>query len=170
MSPIYRSIFNYMEKRIDLDKKGLSDKIVTNSPRFVIVSGHDTTLGTSVMFLQQEFGIKMSTAVYASGEAYELWKNEESGKYSIKYLFNQEEKAVFEYDDFKTKVFKKLYTQKEVEDICEGREEEENQKQSIVLKITFFSMIGLVVLCLFIIICLRLLIKGKNVKVFKKEF
>ena len=167
MSPIYRSIFNYMEKRIDLDKKGLSDKIISNSPKFVIVSGHDSTLGASAMFLQQEFGVEMSTAIYASGESYELWKNETNGKYFIKYLFNQEEKAIFDYDNFKKKIFEKIYTQKEVEDICEGREE---KKQYLGMKISFYFLLMLVIVSICIIIYLRILIKRKNEILFNKIF
>ena len=100
----------------------------------------------------------MSTAIYASGESYELWKNEANGKYSIKYLFNQEVKATFDYDDFKKKVFSKIYTQKEVEDICEGREEKEN----LGLQITFYVFIVLIIVGFWVFICLRAYIKRKN--------
>ena len=120
MSPVFRSIFNFMDMRINLDKKGEGNKILSESPRFVIVAGHDTTLGANDLFLKEEFGIEYEHAVYCSSQIYELWKNNINGKYFIKYIVNQELKAEFDYDEFKQKVWKKIYTEKEVVEICDG--------------------------------------------------
>ena len=145
MSPIFRSIFNYMEMRINLDKNGEGDKIISNSPRFVMVAGHDTTLGANDLFLKEEFGVEYEHAVYGSSQIYELWKNEVTGKYFIKYLVNQEEKAEFDFEYFKEKVWKKIYNEEQVIEICDGVEPKNENKE---IKILFFICLGLLIICL----------------------
>ena len=163
MSPIFRSIFNYMEMRINLDKKGEGDKIISKSPRFVMVAGHDTTLAANDLFLKEEFGVEYEHAVYCSSQIYELWKNELTGKYFIKYLVNQEEKAEFDFDFFKEKVWKKIYTEDQVIEICDGNGvESKNENKEI--KVLFFICLGLLIICLiaFGIIFLYISFKKKN--------
>ena len=122
VSPVFRTLFNYMDMRIKLDKKGESDKIISESPRFVLTAGHDTTLAANDLFLKAEFDIPFERAEYSHSQFYELWKNEKDGKYFIKYLVNHQEKAVFDYDEFKEKVLLKLYSSEEIEKICKGEE------------------------------------------------
>ena len=163
MSPVFRSIFNYMDMRINLDKMGTPDLIINKSPRFVMVSGHDTTLAANDLFLKEEFGVDYEHAVYCSSQIYELWKNESNGKYFIRYLVNQKLKAEFEYDSFKEKVFKLIYTEKEIIDICDGKEEiiikAEEKKGNIFKDIFYICLSGT---GLFSIILGVILLKGKN--------
>ena len=143
MSPIFRSIFNFMEMRINLDKNNETNKIISKSPRFVMVAGHDTTLGANDLFLKEEFGIEYEHAVYCSSQIYELWKNEESGKYFIRYLVNQEKKAEFEFEYFKDKVWKKIFNEKEVVEFCDGKKESKNE----IYKILFYISLVLAIIC-----------------------
>lgn len=161
MSPVFRSIFNFMEMRIDLDKKGETNKITNKSPRFVMVSGHDTTLAANDLFLKEEFGIDYEHAVYCSSQIYELWKNEQNGKYFIKYLVNQELKAEFDFQEFKEKVWKKIFTEKKVIEICEGIKEKDTQKIKI-MKILFFISSGMVIICLLILGFILIFVNNKN--------
>jgi len=117
-SPILRNLLNYIYLRIDLDKNGKTDDIIPNSPRFVILSGHDTSLAPIDIFMESEFGVEFKMATYASSQTFELWKNGTTGKYSIHYLFNQEEKGVYDFDTFKNKLEAKLYTQDQIKKIC----------------------------------------------------
>ena len=166
MSPVFRSIFNFMDMRIELDKNGESDKIINKSPRFVMVAGHDTTLGANDLFLKEEFGVEYEHAVYCSSQIYELWKNEINGKYFIKYIVNQELKAEFDYEKFKEKVWKKIYTEKEVIEICDGvkEEEEEKKENNNNTKILFFVFLGLVFLLALVLIYVTFLMKKPNLK------
>ena len=118
VSPMLRNMLNYMDLRINLDRKGKTDEINPSSPRFVIISGHDTSLAPIDIFMESEFNIDFHMATYASNQIFELWKNGTTGGYSIHYLFNQEEKAVFDFEEFKQKVFSKIYTPSEIRDIC----------------------------------------------------
>ena len=169
MSPVFRSIFNFMDMRIDLDKKGESDKIISQSPRFVMVAGHDTTLGANDLFLKEEFRIEYEHAVYCSNQIYELWKNDTNGKYSIKYLVNQELKAEFDYEEFKEKVLKKIYTEKEVNEICDGIKEEEKNENNI-FKIIFFVCLGLAFIGLLVLGFVLFIEKNPNIKIKIKKF
>ena len=110
-----------------------------------MVAGHDTTLAANDLFLKEEFGVEYEHAVYGSSQIYELWKNEVTGKYFIKYLVNQEEKAEFDFEYFKEKVWKKIYTEEQVIEICDGVESEIENKE---IKVLFFICLGLLIVCL----------------------
>ena len=163
MSPVFRSIFNFMEMRINLDKKGETDKIINKSPRFVMVSGHDTTLAANDLFLKEEFGIEYEHAVYCSSQIYELWKNKENGKYTIRYLVNQKLKAEFDFQEFKDKVWKKIFTEKLVIEICEGTKDKDKKVEKKRIKILFFICLGMVIICLLILGFILVFMNGKKV-------
>ena len=120
ISPAFISLFNYMDMRIDFDKKGESEKIVAKSPKFVLMAGHDNSLGLNDLFLKYEFDINYDKAVYSHNQVYELWKNEKENKYYIKYLVNFDQKGVFDYEEFKKKVNSKIYSSEQIEEICNG--------------------------------------------------
>ena len=162
MSPVFRNLFNYMEMRIDLDKKGESDKIINNSPRFVMIAGHDTTLAANDLFLKEEFKLDYEPAVYCSSQIYELWKNEEDGKYFIKYLVNQKQKAEFDFEEFKKKVWTKIYNEKEVVKICDGVEDIKIENHETAKKILFFIFLSIAICCLLFLGILLILKKFKK--------
>ena len=116
VSPIFRTIFNYMDRRIKLNEENNPDKIEPSSPKFVIYSGHDSTIAGLDVFLKAEFGIDYDNPEYTCSQLFELWQNK-SG-YFIKYFFNQKEKGNFEFYDFKEKINKKLLPEEEIKEIC----------------------------------------------------
>jgi hypothetical protein len=118
VSPILTNMLNYIDLRIKLDKENKPDEIIPNSPRFVILSGHDTSMAPIDIFMQSEFGVEFSMANYAYNQIFELWKNSTTGRYSIHYLYNQELKDVFDYESFKDKIFSKIYTPSQIREIC----------------------------------------------------
>ena len=118
VSPMFSNMLNYIDLRIQLDKNDKSDEIISNSPRFVVISGHDTSMAPIDIFMKSEFDIDFKMATYASNQIFELWKNDTTGSYSIHYLVNLEEKAVFDFDTFKEKVLSKLYAPEDIRNIC----------------------------------------------------
>lgn len=118
VTSMFKNMFTYMDKRIELDKKNKTDEITSNSPRFMIASAHDASLAPIDIFMKTEFDIDLNEATFASNRNYELWKNGTTGGYSIHYLVNLEEKAVFDYDIFKKTVLPKLFTPEQIKNIC----------------------------------------------------
>jgi hypothetical protein len=153
VSPTFREIFDYMEKRISLDKNGNPDKIISSSPRFVIVSTHDISLAGIDLFLESKFNIKFKRADYASSQIFELWKNIKNGKYFINYLINLEKVATFDYNDFKNNVSSFLYSEKEIKKICFPDSITKKSKYKN-LKIFFYFTFILIFLLFFFILYL----------------
>ena len=118
VSPILRNMLGYIEQRIYLDKLDKGNEIRSDAPKFVILSGHDTSLAPIDIFMQSEFGIDFTMATYATNQIFELWKNGTSGNFYIKYLVNLEEKGIYDFDSFKTKVENKIYNQEQIQNIC----------------------------------------------------
>ena len=153
VSPVFRTLFSYMDMRINLDKNGESDKILSESPRFVLTAGHDSSLAANDLFLKAEFNISYERAEYSHSQFYELWKNEINGKYFIKYLVNHKEKAIFDYEDFKLKILPKLYSTDEINKICKGETEiflGANYKKSIIKK-NFLIILIIILITLFLL-------------------
>ena len=148
-SPIFRTIFNYMDRRIKLFNEKNEDKIEPSSPKFVIYSGHDSTIAGLDVFLKAEFNIEYETPVFTCSQIFELWHNK-SG-FFVKYLYNQKEKAVFELNDFKEKINQKLLPESEINEIC-GMDSGSDknllmtiEKESIYKKI-FITVIGMTII------------------------
>jgi hypothetical protein len=158
VSPVFRTIFNYMDRRIKLNEEHTPDKIDPSSPKFVIYSGHDSTIAGMDVFLKAELNIDYEIPEYTTSQLFELWQNK-SG-YFVKYLYNQKEKAVYELNDFKNKINKKLLSQDEINEICKDKSLQYNSKTAIKNKFyekIFFIIDGLVVVLIALLILKRLL-------------
>ena len=169
-TPMFRSLFNYMEMRIELDKKNKSDLINASSPRFVVISGHDSSLASNDLFLYSEFGIPYEKAGYSSSEIYELWKNSTDGNYYLKLFVNEKEIKNFDYNNFKKKIEAKLYSQEDINYICGGEKNDSSNQngkknKSSGAKAIFIILIFLVVIfAILFIVFLLLTLKRKKYK------
>ena len=161
ISPMFREIFEYMEKRIKLDKENNPDKIISSSPKFVIVSGHDVSLAAFDLFFKNRFNIDFKRADYANNQIFELWKKD--GKYYLKYLINLETVGEFEFYDFKDKVTKLLYTDEEIKKMCFPDKymvyKIENNNNNL-MKTT--NIIIILIIFILIVVLMLLLIRRKN--------
>ena len=160
VSPIFRTIFNYMDRRIKLNEEHTPDKIEPSSPKFVIYSGHDSTIAGMDIFLKTEFNIDYDIPEYTTSQLFELWQNK-SG-YFVKYLYNQKEKAVYELNDFKEKINKKILSENEVNDICKPKTKNflinvRAKKKEIFYQRIFFIMIGFVFISIALLISVCIL-------------
>lgn len=166
VSPTFREIFYYMDKRILLDKCGEPEKIISSSPKFIIVSSHDISLAAIDLFLESKFGIKYKRADYASSQIFELWKKNKNGKYLIKYLINFEISGTFDYDDFKNKVFSELYSEEEIKEICFYNSLYNLNKKHFNY---YYSFLLIIIFLIFLIISLIIIKKrGKKIQ-FKNQ-
>ena len=152
VSPIFRTIFNYMDRRIKLFKENNTDKIDPSSPKFVIYSGHDSTMAGIDVFLKAEFDIQYEHPEYTNSQLFELWYNK-SG-YFVKYLYNQKEKAIFQLNEFREKINKKILPEDEIEEICRMNDD---IKIIIIEKENIYKKI-FVIIIIIVVISLALLI------------
>ena len=161
VSPIFRTIFNYMDRRIKLFNESNEDKIDPSSPKFVIYSGHDSTMAGIDVFLKAEFNIQYENPEYTNSQLFELWHNK-SG-FFVKYLYNQKEKAVYELNDFKERINKKILPESEINEICGMNSEKikinDIEKESIYKKV-FITIIGIIIISIALLISVIILKKN----------
>ena len=156
VSPMFTTIFNYMDRRIKLNEKNNTNKLDPSSPKFVIYSGHDSTVSAMDVFLKAEFNIEYENPVYTTSQLFELWQNK-SG-YFVKYLYNQKEKAVYELNDFKEKINKKILSENEVNEICRVKIISSIKKENIFKKV-FIIIIGMVIISFALLVSVTILKK-----------
>ena len=159
ISPTFRDIFAFMDKRINLDKENNPDKIISSSPKFVIISSHDVSLAAFDLFFKNRFNIDYKRADYANNQIFELWKRDE--KYYFKYLINLETAGEFEFYDFKSKVSDLLYSNEEIKKICynennninylEHKQENKSDKMKIINQILILIVFVLIIVLVYLI-------------------
>ena len=113
-----RKLIKWMDQRIDYDKKGLSDKIISGAPRYTIWSGHDSSISTFEMFMKYTFNTKWIFPSFASTILFELHKIEDKNIYEIKYFVNDELLLTINYDDFKNIVKETIWSDERIEQFC----------------------------------------------------
>jgi hypothetical protein len=147
-SPPMKKLIKWMDQRIELDKNGQSDKIVSGSPRFTIWSGHDSTISTFEMFMKHVFGTKFIFPSFCSTILFELHKNEENNIYEIKYLINDELLLTINYNDFKKKVLEIIWSEEKIEEFCQFSIIKSNEIEKIKIENTKYKKI----ICVLILI------------------
>ena len=155
-SPVFRTIFNYMDRRIKLFEENNPDKIDPSSPKFVIYSGHDSTVAGIDVFLKSVFGIEYDNPQYTTSQLIELWHNK-SGYY-VKYLYNQKEKGTYKLNDFKEKINKNILPEDEINEICRVKIISSIKKENIFKKV-FIIIIGMVIISFALLISVTILKK-----------
>ena len=130
----------------------------SSSPKFVIISGHDTSLAPVDIFMNSVFNVDYEPATYAASQIFELWKNRT--KYYVNYVVNQEIKATFDFEEFNKKVMEKIYNKDEVNHICFGDKSEMSSYKTIFT----VSIVTLVILILVLVIMIiqYMIIKNKS--------
>ena len=164
VSPVFRTIFNYMERRMYINEHNDYKDINSSSPKYVIYSGHDSTLGSMDVFLKDVFNISYNNSEYTASQYFELW--EINNKYYIKYLINQKENdnSTYDYDSFKKKALENLFPQDEVEEICTGSKKRTiKEDKNNIFKIICFVAVPIAILA-FLLLILLIIIEKKREK------
>ena len=148
VSPVFRTIINYMDRRIKYFKENHMEKIDPSSPKFVIYSGHDSNIAAMDVFLKDVFKIQYDKPEYTTSQLFELWHN--SSGYFVKYLYNQREKAVYELENFKKIIDKNILPQKEINEICQVNDKNKKFRNDIegenIYKKIFIIIVGLIII------------------------
>lgn len=134
-SPVFRDLLGWIDKRIELDRNGNPDKVVAGKPKFVIYSGHDTTLALSSFFLKKIFNLPLIPSEFASHQVFEVTKEEKSQKYFIEFFYNDVSYYKEEYEIFKKIVEKNLWSEEKINDFC-------NPKKTNAFMVLTFILVG----------------------------
>lgn len=166
-SPSMRQLFNYMEGRIKLNKNNNSDFLDYNYPKFVIYSAHDTTMVGVEKLMNLVFGSKLINPHYAANLYFEL--HFDNGIYNVKYIINDDVITEIEYNEFKNKIEKYLWSEKQIENFCQFayRKLKDGGSYSNYENIlfSFIIILGIIIFCLGIgIIYLKFKIKNHKNK------
>ena len=149
-SPSMRQLFNYMEGRIKLNKNNNSDVLDYNYPKFVIYSAHDTSMVGVEKLMNLVFGSKLINPTYAANLYFEL--HFDNGKYMVKYIINDDVISEIEYNEFRNKIEKYLWSEKQIEDFCQFayRKLKDGGPYSTYenILLTFIIILGIIIFCL----------------------
>ena len=124
-TPPMKKLIKWMNERIELDKKGETDKIIGNSPKFTIWSGHDSSISTFQMFMRNIFGTNWIYPTFSTTILFELHKNDKNEEnqsqndYELRYYVNDELFLKIDYYIFEKKVNENFWTQNEIEQFCQ---------------------------------------------------
>ena len=117
MSPTFQKIINWMTRRKQLADNNTPNLVDSSSPKMVIYSGDENTVGSMALFIEKAFGIKVEELKFAANQYLELHK--ENNDYVVKYSFNDDEKLSVTFKDFIEKVEEVLWSQEEINDFCD---------------------------------------------------
>jgi len=117
MSPSFKKIINWMEKRIFLHKLNKTNELDYNSPKFVIFSGHDTTIAGFIKIMNKLFGSEIINPEFSANVFFELDFKDE--KYFVNYLFGDEILNRIEFYEFKKKIESFLWNDKKIYKFCD---------------------------------------------------
>jgi len=172
-TPIIKNLINYMEKRIFIEEGILKENIYEKYPKFLIYSGHDSTLIGIMLWMKELFNCKTILPLFSSSIYFELYKNDNLSSlkgnfedYFIKYIINDEELIYLSFKEFKEKSEKYFWNDKEIFDYCKFDIVNVDFKNNEI-KFYLFIIFGMVILCLILFyyfICLFLKIERKKNK------
>ena len=133
MSLLIDNILYWMKYRIKY--KTLNE--TAGYPKYVMYSGHDTTLIAMQRFLKDSLNIEFSYTPFASSQFFELRKNNDD-KFFVEIYYDNTRVYREEFKNFEEKVKKVLHPQLNVISYCEG--------------VSYDVKISIILLCLFIVL------------------
>jgi len=173
-SLIFRDMIKYMQARIEDDINGDKNKNNVsdyNTPKMVILSGHDTTLSAHEMFFIKFFKkeqILYKYPTYSSQISYEITREdvEENlrtslnySNYNVIYYFNDELLLNITFDKFKKTVEENIWKGDRMDEFCFGKKE----KPFMELELIIIIALGVLVFAL-VIVMIILIVKLKKSK------
>ena len=166
-SLIFRDMIKYMQARIeddikgDINKKNVSDY---NTPKMVILSGHDTTLSAHEMFFIKFFNLELSSykyPTYTSQISYEITREDvddnsrsslKFSNYNVLYYFNDELVLNITFDKFKKTIEENIWKNERMDEFCYGKKEKPFMKLDLIIIITLGVLIIILVIVMIILI------------------
>ena len=113
ISPIIKRILNWMELRMEKSNNFESEY---SKPKFVLYSGHDSTLFEMQFFLNEIFDIGLQYNDFASTQLFEVRKY--NNLFYVEIYYNDKLKLNITYDEFKHEVEKNIIDDKFIYNLC----------------------------------------------------
>ena len=125
VTPSMKRLISWMDKRIVCDE---DPNCIPNydEPKFVMYSGHDTTMAPFQLFMKLAFNISLEHPHFGSNMFYELHRNDtdsdfprENNDYYVEYYYNDKLLLQLPYDTFKKRVERLLWSEERILQFCE---------------------------------------------------
>jgi len=145
MSPPFKKIINWMEKRIRLNQLNRSNELDYNSPKFVIYSGHDTTVAGFIKLMNKLFNSEIINPEFAANIYFELVFNENNNSYFVNYVNGDIVLSSIEFNEFKKRIEKILWSDQKVYKFCDFDYFNVYKIFGIVLMIIIVILVGFLV-------------------------
>lgn len=145
ISPIIKRITNWMEIRINKNNNYTADY---EEPKFVLFSGHDSTLFEMQHFLKNAFNIEFEYTEFASTQLFEIRKY--GDQFYVEVYYNDRLKMNITYEEFKKGIENNVMSDKAIYDICY-----KSQKELKIILIIIFLTAIIVILLIALIFIIR---------------
>ena len=155
MSKFMRKVLFYIEENVNLNKNNTIKK--NNFPKFLIYSGHDTTMSEMQDYFRILFNFKVEFPSYASNLFIEVKKNEKNEFY-VDLVFNDKIKNSFKYEYFKKIILSKSWSDEKIAEFCEFPEYKKYfsvKKKYFIFKIVWIILIFLDIVIMIILILFK---------------
>ena len=116
ISPIITNILHWMKVRADKNNNFAPDY---EEPKFVVYSGHDSTLFQMQTFLKKCFNIEVEKTEFASTQIMEVRKYKK--KYYVEIYYNDRLKMNITLPEFEEQIKKNILTEKQINNLCYNR-------------------------------------------------
>lgn len=147
MSSTMLQIINWMDKRIGINDNNHSAYL---SPKFVIYSGHDSTIASIASFLKKAFDCNYEDTPFGTSQFLELHKRE-GGDFWVEYYYNGALRLNITYAEFKDRVTKTAWKEERVDDFCYIP----TIKDRLILSLTLLLIASLVIAISLLLYCSR---------------
>ena len=137
-----RKVLNWMDLRIKINDNKKADY---TAPKFVMYSGHDTTLASIQNYFSQSLNVESEYTPFASNMFLELRKY--GDEFYVEYYFNDKLKFNDSYSNFKNNILKINWNDEKIDDFCVGYSKEE-----IWIIVLMCVVISLVIMCIALIL------------------
>ena len=169
-SKIMRELLYYMKRRLDADITEIDEDANIKDysrPRYIMISGHDSTVSADLTLLIKVLGLDMNTSFYfprfASQLALEVRTNLDKCKtYSDYYVVGiHDNTEIFNInaEEFMNKVEKEIWTDKQVDEYCEINSNDNGNNDDNKIKF-IYKILLIVFICLTVAFMISTIVLG----------
>ena len=150
ISQTMRKILSWMRTRIERDLTH-EKELKYQEPKYVMYSGHDTTLAPFQLFMKKIFGTPLKYPHFSSTIYYELHKNDSlstrtDNDYFIRYFMDDELILEIDFVNFENQVKKEMWDDEKINQYCSN----EVFNGNIILLFIFTIILGIAIIFFFV--------------------